>query len=86
VPGGSYLTITQPASDVNAEATAAGARQYNSFVATPQTRRNPAEVAGFFDGLDLIEPGLVQAHQWRPEPGSSAAGSISAWAGVARKP
>jgi S-adenosyl methyltransferase len=86
VPGGSYLTITQPASDVNAEAAAAGAKQYNSFVSTPQTRRNHTEVAGFFDGLDLIEPGLVQAHQWRPDPGSSAAGSISAWAGVARKP
>jgi S-adenosyl methyltransferase len=71
---------------VNAEAAAAGARQYNSFVATPQTRRSHAEVAGFFDGLDLIEPGLVQAHQWRPDPGSSAAGSISGWAGSPASP
>jgi hypothetical protein len=43
-------------------------------------------VTGFFDGLDLIEPGVVQAHQWRPDPASSPAGRISAWAGVARKP
>jgi len=85
VPAGSYLVITQPASDVNAEAAAAGARQYNSFVATPQTRRDHAGTAEFFNGLDLVEPGLVQAHQWRPDPGSSPSGSISAWAGVARK-
>lgn len=39
-----------------------------------------------FDGPDLVEPGVVQAHQWRPDPGSSVAGRISAWAGVARKP
>jgi S-adenosyl methyltransferase len=86
VPAGSYLVITQPASDVNAEAAAAGAKQYNSFVATPQTRRDHAGTAAFFHGLDLIEPGLVQAHQWRPDPGSAPSGSISAWAGVARKP
>jgi hypothetical protein len=85
VPAGSYLVITQPASDVNAEAAAAGAKLYNSFVATPQTRRDHAGTAEFFNGLDLVEPGLVQAHQWRPDPGSSPSGSISAWAGVARK-
>ena len=82
----SYPVITQPASDVNAEAAAAGAKQYNSFVATPQTRRDHAGTAAFFGGLDLVEPGLVQAHQWRPDPGSSPSGSISAWACVARKP
>ena len=86
VPAGSYLVITQPASDVNAEAAAAGAKQYNSFVATPQTRRDHAGTAAFFGGLDLIEPGLVQVHQWRPDPGASPSGSTSAWAGVARKP
>jgi hypothetical protein len=87
LPSGSYLTLSQPASDINAEVVAAGAKQYNTFVSTPQTRRNHAEVAEFLDGLDLVEPGLVQAPQWRPDPGSPVPnGDSSNWAGVARKP
>ncbi|HEX3512402.1 MAG TPA: SAM-dependent methyltransferase, partial [Trebonia sp.] len=37
-----------------------------------QTLRSYAEVARFFDGLELLEPGLVQWHLWRPEPGDAA--------------
>ena len=83
--GGINTGVAHPAR-VYAAAGAAGAKQYNSFVATPQTRRDRAAVTAFFGGLDLVEPGLVQAHQWRPDPGSAPVGSISAWAGVARKP
>ena len=43
-------------------------RRYNQNVATHQTLRSYAEVARFFDGLELLEPGLVQWHLWRPEP------------------
>jgi hypothetical protein len=87
VPSGSYLMLTQPASDVDAEAVAAGAQRYNSRVTTPQTRRSRDEVTGFFDGLDLVEPGVVQPHRWRPDPdGPPPAGESSNWAGVARKP
>jgi len=87
VPPGSYLVITQPASDINPQAVAASVQRYNSFVATPQTRRSRPEVERFFDGLDLVEPGLVQSHRWRPDPaGPAPEGDVSAWAGVARKP
>jgi hypothetical protein len=87
VPSGSYLTITQPASDIDAQAAAEGAKQYNTFVATPQTRRSHAQVSRFFNGLELLEPGLVQPHQWRPDPDlPPPTGESSAWAGVARKP
>ena len=38
------------------------------------------------DGLDLIEPGVVQPHRWRPEPGDMWSGQeVTAWSGVARK-
>jgi len=86
MPPGSYLTITQPASDVDPAAVAEGARRYNSFVSTPQTRRSRAEVTRFFTGLELLEPGVVQPHRWRPGPGAPApSGEASAWAGMARK-
>jgi hypothetical protein len=30
--------------------------------------RTKAQALRFFDGLDLVEPGLVQMHKWRPDP------------------
>jgi S-adenosyl methyltransferase len=65
---GSYLAITHPASDISPDSSARASRAYNESVATPQTRRGRAEVARFFDGLDLVEPGLVQLSDWRPGP------------------
>ena len=84
---GSYLVITQPASDVHADAAAEGARRYNERVATKQTRRSRAEVARFVDGLEVVEPGVVQMHRWRPEPDANVDDyEVSGWAVVARKP
>jgi hypothetical protein len=48
-------------------------------------RRSRDEVQRFFDGLDLVEPGLVQLHQWRPTGGEPVAPS-SGYGAVARKP
>jgi hypothetical protein len=85
---GSYLSINHPASDVHAHVAAEGARQYNQSVSTPQTRRSHAEVSRFFDGLELISPGVVQPHRWRPESSTSPgpADEVSGWGAVARKP
>ncbi|MGO9083495.1 MAG: SAM-dependent methyltransferase [Streptosporangiaceae bacterium] len=86
VPSGSSLVITHPASDVNSEAVAEGARRYNQSVATRQTRRSFTQVTRFFEGLDVVEPGIVQCHRWRPGPGIDVrAYEVSAWAAVARK-
>jgi hypothetical protein len=55
-------------------------------VATAQTLRTREQVARFFTGLDLVEPGLVQVHQWRPDPDDQApADAISAYGAVGRK-
>jgi hypothetical protein len=86
-PSGSYLVITHPASDLLPETQDEASRRYNQNVATHQTLRSYAEVARFFDGLDLLEPGLVQWHLWRPEPGDAAPDDFkSGHCGVARKP
>jgi hypothetical protein len=86
VPSGSYLVISHPASDINASQ-AEAQRRYNERVSTPQTLRNRAEVTRFFDGLDLVPPGVVYVHAWRPDPGDvPPADGVSAHGGVARKP
>jgi S-adenosyl methyltransferase len=63
-----------------------GQRRHNERAATPQTLRTRDEVSGFFDGLELVPPGLSYVHAWRPGPGAAApAGGVSAY-GVARTP
>ena len=85
VPG-SYLALTHPAKDVNADVVAEGARRYNEHVKVPQTRRTHAETLRFFDRLQVVPPGLVQCHRWRPDPGATGLDeNVSAWGGVARK-
>jgi hypothetical protein len=82
---GSYLVLSHPASDIH-PGQAEAQRRYNERVATPQTLRSRAEVSRFFDGLDLVPPGLVYVHDWRPEPQDAAPpGTASAYGGVARK-
>ena len=86
-PPGSYLVVTHPASDIDAGAAAEGARRYNSSVATAQTRRAFAEVARLLDGLELVEPGVVQNHRWRPARGADVSSyEVAAWSAVGRKP
>jgi S-adenosyl methyltransferase len=83
---GSYLALTQPAKDVNADVVAEGARRYNEHVKTPQTRRTHAETLRFFDGMEVVPPGLVQCHRWRPAPGAiGLEENVSAYGGLARK-
>jgi hypothetical protein len=50
--------------------------------------RTQAEVSRFFDGLDLVEPGVVQLPQWRPDPGPEGAQldrPLPMWCAVSRK-
>jgi hypothetical protein len=43
------------------------------------------EIMRFFDGFDLVEPGLVPKPQWRPAPGTDVTGVPDvSWCGVAR--
>ncbi|HEV2935269.1 MAG TPA: SAM-dependent methyltransferase [Streptosporangiaceae bacterium] len=86
VPPGSYLALSHPASDIDAEAMAKMANVLNQMMAEKVTFRNRDAVAGFFDGLELVEPGLVQASKWRPTSEMEAASPAALWGGVARKP
>jgi hypothetical protein len=85
VPPGSYLALSHPASDIDAEAMAKMAIVLNQMIAEKVTFRDRAAVSGFFAGLEVVEPGLVQASKWRPASEIEAASPAALWAGVARK-
>jgi S-adenosyl methyltransferase len=86
VPPGSFLALSHPAKDINAEAMAKMAESLNKMMAEKVTFRDRPAVARFFDGLDLVEPGMVQASKWRPTTETEATSPAALWGGVARKP
>jgi len=85
VPPGSYLTMSDTTRDIDTEQMTTAAARYNARLGpnrfTPRTRE---EIAGFFDGLDLVDPGLVPLPQWRAL--ANPAKPIPAYAGIGRKP
>ena len=85
VAPGSYLVLSHPASDIDVAAVTEVARRYNARVPEGQQRRSQDEVARFFSGLELLEPGIVATTEWRPSQPSGPA-PVPMWAGVGRKP
>ena len=86
VPSGSYLTISHAASDISPQEMAEMIRRMNQRLAEGNhVGRTREVVAGFFDGLDLLDPGVVKVTQWRSESEVEAEGPTSLWGGVARK-
>jgi hypothetical protein len=86
VPDGSYLVISHPASDIQAAAMAGMATRLNQLMAQQVKPRSKAEVTAFFDGLNLVEPGVIRCPEWRPDRPEDAAGKSTMWGGVAQKP
>jgi hypothetical protein len=69
-PGG-YLAVMHPASDLDPTMVAA-AEHWNQIAPTPITVRSRAEVAAWADGLELLDPGVVQVPRWRPDEGQAS--------------
>jgi hypothetical protein len=65
LPSGSYLAVIQAAED---ERLAPAARRWNRIYPMPVYLRHAGEVAGWFQGCDILEPGVVEVHRWRPSP------------------
>jgi DNA polymerase III psi subunit len=86
LPSGSYLALSHPARDIHAAEMAEMANRLNQMMAEKVTFRSQAEVAPFFAGLELIEPGMRNVPDWRPETDEEASSPAALWAGVARKP
>ncbi|WP_406153358.1 SAM-dependent methyltransferase [Streptomyces sp. NBC_01023] len=83
LPAGSFLVLSHATSDF-ADRSAAQA-VYNNATATLNLRSR-AEVERFFDGFELIGPGLAQVPFWRPDaPPPAGSDEIGFYGGVARK-
>ena len=87
LPSGSYLVASHPARDDSVGVANAATAKYNQMVSTKMTRRTRSEVAAFFTGLELLEPGIVHPAQWRPGDDPVDLSVLSpAYCAVARKP
>jgi hypothetical protein len=60
-------------------------QRQNQMQAEQVTFRRRDEVAEFFEGLEMVEPGLVQAPEWRPDTSVEGQAQAALWAGLGRK-
>ncbi|GAA2286398.1 SAM-dependent methyltransferase [Streptomyces atrovirens] len=65
LPSGSYLALSDGTNTNGALNTAVGV--YNEQSANTYHLRSPQEIASFFAGLELMEPGVVSTAAWRPD-------------------
>jgi S-adenosyl methyltransferase len=84
---GSYLAISHGTADINPQAARKAAERFASArTAAPYVHRSYAQVQRFFDGLELVEPGLVQIPLWRPDgPLPEDLDRVNGYGGVGRK-
>ncbi len=81
---GSYLALYD-STDTN-EASVEAHRLYNEGGPVPYHLRSPDKIGRFFDGLELVEPGLVSVTRWRPEPNPwGVPAEVDAFCAVGRK-
>jgi hypothetical protein len=86
LPSGSYLAISHAGSDLLGQekedglGDAWGGRMQQQII-----WRSREQMMRFFEGTDLVAPGLVRIEEWRPDPGTSDERNSSAWVGVGRK-
>ena len=83
---GSYVALSHAASDIDAAQMAEMIRRLNESTAEKTTLRDRGGVTRLFDGLELVEPGVIRAAEWRPDSDLEAASPAALWGGVARKP
>jgi trans-aconitate methyltransferase len=86
LPAGSCLAIRH-GTDTD-EAYATTVREYSRSGRVPYRLRSPEEIARFFAGMELLDPGVVPCPLWRPQAATAQDGAadVPVLGGVARKP
>ena len=94
-PSGSALVLSHGTGDFDPDAMGQVANVYKSS-GTGAQARSKAEFARFFDGLELLPPGIEVPHRWRPDDGGTqrigvehegvSDADVAQWAGIAIKP
>jgi hypothetical protein len=82
LPSGSYLAMSD--GTATSERVIESHRQYNESGAVPYHLREVADFKSFFDGLELVDPGVVPIPDWRSANEEHA--NVDGYCGVARKP
>ncbi len=86
VPPGSYLAISHAGSDLlDRDMLASLEDAWRGRMQQQITWRSREQVLRFFAGTDLVEPGLVRAEEWRPDPSPGDERRSAYWAAVGRK-
>ena len=86
---GSYLVLAHLTNESRPAVAQAAETVYNRSVSTDIHMRSRADILRFFDGFDLVEPGLVYMTQWRPDSPADVPddpGQFWVLVGVGRKP
>lgn len=87
LPSGSYLVLCDDTEVVNPRQMREMIEQWNQASDNPRVNRSPEQLARFFDGLELLEPGLVSVSRWRPaKTGTAVPAEVDDFGGVALKP
>jgi hypothetical protein len=82
-PPGSYLVLSHGASDI--QPVTEMMQRYNALSSASLTLRDRQQVTRFFDGLELVPPGVVPISQWARESGDSAPADMAGYCGIAAK-
>jgi len=80
------VVISHAASDTDSGEMVVMAARLNQLMAQRTVPRTRQQVARFFAGLDLVDPGLVQVTQWRPDPDTNITAPAQTWGAIGRKP
>jgi anti-sigma factor RsiW len=88
VPAGSFLVMSHAGTDLLPDDVAAFEESLNAHLPAEQhhVARPRGIVTGFFDSLELVDPGVVRVSEWRPDSPEEAATPTILWGGVGRKP
>ncbi|TYK49591.1 SAM-dependent methyltransferase [Actinomadura decatromicini] len=69
LPPGSHLAVADGTDVLTGEAFRSAIDLWNDASETPYHLRTPELIAGYFEGLEILEPGVVSVSRWRAEPG-----------------
>ena len=88
LPAGSYLALSHGTADFHEETAVSEVTTVYEHATAPLVLRSHPQVSAFFEGFELVEPGLVQVPLWRPggrPPRPAELAKLGIYGGVGRK-
>ncbi len=86
LPSGSYLAVADGTNVVRPEPFEQAIALWNESGSVAYRLRQPDQIAGFLDGLEILEPGVVSCPRWRPDASEGQVEDVDEFCALARKP